>query len=240
MSRYFNDLGARTIFGPQREIDFGFTYVPTAVERMARDSRGWFTSAQVEIAQAMEILAIRLQETQVAALEKSVEALGREQRGSHYLEDAIMSPSNRIVTSDGFKVGIESSFMESEAAPYWRGLEEGTAVHLGQKMYGLWVTQGGGLDIPREGGKNAIGFLGWHNIDEETRAEHRDEETGKLPGFRIHREIVGQHYLRRGIDDFLASGAIQEEMNIAIARARRVQEISIERGITTADVRAQL
>jgi hypothetical protein len=238
MPNWFASLAVNDL---ESDIDIEFVYIPDATERMARDSRGWFASAQVEIGQAMETLAIRLQKAQVAALERAIEAGGREQRGTHYLEDAILSPSNRVVTGDGFLVGVESAFEESEAGSYWRGLEEGTSKHIGQKMYGLWVTAGGGLDIPREGGRNAIGFLGWRKIDEDTRAEHRDDEKGgRLPGFRIHKKTEAVHYLQQGVDDFVASGAIQEELNAAIAKARRVQEISIERGITTVEARGLL
>jgi hypothetical protein len=233
--------GLSSVAAAPREIDISLTYRPGAAERIARDRWGRYTSAQAEISEAFETLAQRLQEMQVAALRRAMEAASgglREQRGTHHLEDAILAPSNRQITIDGFKVGIDSAFDESPAGPYWRGLEEGTSVHIGQRMYGLWITPGG-FARPAEGARDAVGFRGWRNVPSEVAEQYRDPENGRLPGFRIKRPIPAYGYLQQGIRDFLASGAIQEEIARAIERATGIQQVAIERGVSTAAVRAE-
>lgn len=224
-------------------IAIRMVYNPASGERISRDLRGRFTSAQSEARGAFERLAIRLQEEQVKALHQiidnppSLSGEGRRaQRGTHYLEDALVSPTNRELTIDGFVVGIDAALDESPAGQYWRGLEEGTSVHIGQKMYGLWNTPSG-LQGPETGGRDAIGFTGWRNVGDSE--DYRDER-GKLPGFRIHNPILAYHYMRTGIRNFVETGIIEREMLRAVQRAGLVQETAITAGTSTAAARSGL
>lgn len=263
MGSWFSALGDVRPFGPRQEIDVMFTYSPAEATRVARNALGQFTSAQAEIGAELEGLAIRLQEMQVEALHRIQEEHPggpREQRGTHYLEDAVLSPANRHVTAETMVVGIEAAFAETPAASYWRGLETGTSVHVGQRMWGLWITPGGfsgpiGADPedPHDHGpRDAIGFRAWPGIPEDqwdsyvrpykdgSRPKSRGAKLNRLPAFTIHQPIPEYAYLRTGIRDFMESGAIEQAMTRAIERATRVQNVAIERGITTAAARVAL
>lgn len=256
MPNWFTGLNAGAIFGPRQEIEVSLVFRPSQIERAARDRLGRYTSAQTEVKAEFEGLAVRLQEMQVEALQRIQDEHGegrRDQRGTHYLEDAILSPDNRIITEDGFRVGIEAAFQASGAASYWRGLETGTSVHVGQRMWGLWISHDG-FSPPVEGGRDAVGFATWPSIPEgewtnyvrtykdpkgvERVPKSRGAKLKRLPAFTIKNPIPEYAYLRTGIREFITSGAIEQAMERAIQRATHVQNVAIERGISTVEARA--
>lgn len=53
------------------------------------------------------------------------------------LVNALIDDRNAFISDDSFFVGVPS-FMDHSRAKYWRQIDQGTTVHLGQYLFGVW------------------------------------------------------------------------------------------------------
>lgn len=157
------------------------------------------------LVRAHNFLAGQLQKRQADALIRSIDAWGREQR--HDWEDspihlAIISERNREVTERGFTVGfLADSSRFPDVALYAQGLETGTSAHMGQRLFGFWLTPGGGLVRPEWGAVNAIGFVS--NRDAVKSGKALDVRP---KGWYIGRRIRGYGFQRSGYEAWKTDG----------------------------------
>lgn len=82
-------------------------------------------------------LAVRLQREVAAALERN-RVGSRRDVSSGRLAEAILDKNNRVVRNSGFGVGVPE-FLDHSQAKYWRQIETGTSIHVGQRIpIGVW------------------------------------------------------------------------------------------------------
>lgn len=162
-----------------------------ALRRMITGIGADVNRAEPAIYQAMRDISSNLMRAQQRVLQERIDQTGRAQRSTRLLVNAIVDDRNRRINVQGFTVGYLDEAW-SHVALYYRGLEEGTDVHLsavsGLLLRGYWITPGG-LEGPRGSGKNAIGFSG------------RYVEQG---GFAIKRPIPAYRFLELGARQWLA------------------------------------
>lgn len=144
-------------------------------------------------------LAAQLQEDIATVLEDKVRARGRRQRAKNdgaRLADAIRSSDNRRVNQLGFTVG----YLDENAAvrPYYRNLEQGSSVHVGRYLSGVFTSKG--ATDPRPG---------LRKYGRDARFPQRDPfryDRPYDPGVKIKNPIIGYRYIEGGIDNFVGRG----------------------------------
>lgn len=103
-------------------------------------------SIRVEVRRAHERMAKEVNKAQQEVLLERIARRGREQKGSEALVSALVEDGNRelIGTSGtgGFVAGVDKFLNSSQAAPYWRNLEQGTHIFVGRRMYGFFRSGG--------------------------------------------------------------------------------------------------
>ena len=148
-------------------------------------------------------LAKALQSDIAFSLTGSVLGRGRNQRvkpEDARLVQAIKSERNRRVSVHGYTVGYLDDI--KAVAPYYRGLETGTSVHVGRYLSGVF-SSGVGLrtGLTRSGKNKGTGrdarFI-------QTRPFRR--ESPYFPGILIKNPIKGYHYFLRGETKFVQRG----------------------------------
>lgn len=200
----------------------GFVYRPEGLTRSARDLAGRFTSLQTTVRVAHEAMALGLARSQAEALREAVGATGRPQRATRYLERALVSEGNWRATADGFAVGIEAFLRSTRAAPYYRNLEEGSEVHVGRVLHGLFLTPGGRLEGPVAGSKSAVQAIVTRTVfgsEPDNRQTSIGTARPRGARFVIQRPIPAYHFMRNGTERYLASGAIRDEYRKAFQAA---------------------
>lgn len=156
-------------------------------------------------------MAEKAQGLMVDNLRESIAQRGREQRGTDLLLKALASPENIDYNIDGFVV--TTSYLDrSPVRTYWRGLEEGTSVHVGRLITGYFSDASlAGRYAPAEGGKDAR-MIQLRRTPGVIRAVKENEtagssQFGKGPWqFRIRHKIQGYQYLAKGARAYAESG----------------------------------
>lgn len=84
------------------------------------------------------------------------------------LDAATLDRRNRMLAKNGFGIGL-SSWLDKSQAKYWRQIEEGTNVHVGRHLYGVFgATFTGGFSRGnRWPWRNARYGPGWSFVGEE-------------------------------------------------------------------------
>lgn len=193
--------------------------------RLANRVRGEAGRIDAASRSANLTLATSLQRSIANALEASVEARGREQRpkaASARLSTVIRSERNRQVNAFGYTVGYLDSV--AEVAPYYRGLESGTRVHVDRYLAGVFRNRDGapavnakGQGLLRAGGADAT-FI-------QTRPYRYDK--AQFPGARIKHPIVGYHYFDRGIRRHVSSGGTTTRALAAYVKAFQLAHMDL-------------
>ena len=98
---------------------------------------------RVELEKNNRLLAETMQDL---AIEKLSQTLGRRpadprRRSPMRLRESIKSPENVGASAEGFG-WFDTRFMDS-VTPYWRQIDEGSSVHVGQRLRGMFVGPGG-------------------------------------------------------------------------------------------------
>lgn len=173
------------------------TYKAQEMIRLADRLRGEALKIDRASRVAHTRLAQALQGDIAEVLTVAVGAHGRAQKtekpAAARLANAIRDERNRRVNATGFTVGYLD---EIEAVrPYYRGLEVGTAVHVGRFLHGVFST-GGASSPPRPGGKDARFYQ---------RSRYSNEHPFS-PGVRISHSIIGYRYFEGGQRKFTARG----------------------------------
>lgn len=196
------------------------------LRRMAVQRIGQMKRADTPILETHHYFGQYVQDYIADELKRAIKAHGRAQRGDRALLAAIVDPRNRHVNLDGFTVGYLDEAWAGEVRKYWRGVEAGTAVHVGRFLRGSFLSAGGHLVRPIEGGKDPrflqFGPIGplQANGSFTTAANQRNglhqgnsqgprmasghftskgaPGQGQIPGVRIKNQIVGYHYFKRG------------------------------------------
>ncbi len=190
--------------------------------------RGELKASEKATVLAHVLLAQQLQYEMYKVLNDKVIARGRAQRdkarGSR-LSDALVSQETRKVDKKGWTVG----YLDQNPAvrPYYRNLEEGTRVHVGRFLSGVFRDATGrpagqpfpdrkGYSGPRAGspfrqrkGPKRGGSRGQRiiHMGAETDATFIQtkpyrREKAYWPGVRIKRPIIGYQYIQGGTDNF--------------------------------------
>jgi hypothetical protein len=112
----------------------------------SRDALGQFQEMNQQLTPMMEELAKSLQEAIATELRARIRRTGRVQlrrwgRDSRTLPGMIVDPRNREVTRDRFQVMIPKFLDSGPTRYYWRELETGTAVHVGQEFPGYFLDR---------------------------------------------------------------------------------------------------
>jgi len=215
--------------------------------RLSRDLLGRLEHAQGGVRRANEKLAGRLAEYAADFVERDLERPGA---SSGRLAAAMRDPRNRYASPDGFGVG-RYDFLDSMAnrARYWRQIEEGSAVHRGQLLIGLWATEAGRSGSGRMKGLNAAGGLTpfgegrkqqfvrmrYHDALAYLRRQGREAAPGMVLG-RIRRGIQPHRYLARAWARLAISGDI-EAVYTEVFREAGVP-INFQAGLTPRRARA--
>lgn len=114
--------------------------VPEYFERISRARRNWAHPwAEIEkvLFQANQRMAEELQLRAAAQLEES--RIGsRRNYSTGRLEATILASENVFNTGRRWGVGVGSWLKASPAKMYWRQIEEGSAVHVGDEIGGRW------------------------------------------------------------------------------------------------------
>jgi hypothetical protein len=97
-------------------------------------NRGRYTTLQAEAYQANIRLAERLQRAVASELKTG---LVRPRVSTGRLEKVMLDGQNRVVANEGFGVGIPG-YLDKSQGKYYRQIDAGTDIHLGQKLHGLW------------------------------------------------------------------------------------------------------
>lgn len=150
-----------------------------------RDPKGLFTTFGSEVYTANERLALKLQDLVAQSLRHS---LVRPRTSTGMLERALLDKGNRIVTNAGFGVGIPA-YLDDSAAKYWEQIDQGSTVHLGQKMRGLW-----GDTISYRGPDYVRGD---HTSQREIEGDATPFGAGTGQGFRPFGKDAAQRALRK-------------------------------------------
>lgn len=113
--------------------------------KVARNALGQFTSYQHLMLSANTDLAKAAARLAQGALQEKVSATGRPQRATQYLLSALMVEGiGWKANADGFQMGIyEGLNKDVRVRGYWRGLEEGSSVHVGRELRGWFVGRNG-------------------------------------------------------------------------------------------------
>jgi hypothetical protein len=98
---------------------------------------GRYGTFQKEARIANKRLAANLQKTVARALRQG---LVRPRVSSGLLERVTLDSRNAIADQEGFGVGV-IDFLDNSEAKYWLQIEEGSDVHLGQRLVGVWATR---------------------------------------------------------------------------------------------------
>lgn len=98
-----------------------------------RDERGQFRN-QSQVREINRQLALGAQADVVNFIEERIKRKGV---STGRLASVTADPRNIYSDNIGFGVGIED-FLDKSEAKYWRQIEQGTDVHVGQEIKGVW------------------------------------------------------------------------------------------------------
>lgn len=159
--------------------------------RAARNALGQFTSfqhltlaANTELAKAAALLA-------AGSLQESINATGRPQRASQYLLRALaLEGIGWKANAEGFQMGIYDGLNnDPRVRGYWRGVEEGSSVHVGRELHGFFVGRSGERYGPSA---------------DRYRMDPRMPQTSRGALIVIRNPIPAYHYLDQGAQRFRA------------------------------------
>lgn len=200
---------------PRRGQFLTATFTFDKVKKLAKDVKGEARRADPAIRDAHERLAKQLQMHIKDALNDAISAhnpmrnqrKGRNWRTDGRLQKAIESPLNRDVKLGGFSVG----FLErTPAALYWRGLEQGTTVHIGQPIFAFRNARGGVVPATAERERHvdpeAIGIRGGKAAAERLRREAAEGLRRPVFITEIRRPIPAYGYQAEGARRFINEG----------------------------------
>lgn len=144
-------MAAPKYSNPNRAVRAGagrgiqFDYVSEEVLKAARRAEGTFTSAQHLGKRAHAIMAENAAKLISKRLADQIAKTGRQQRGSasNSLVSLLKHRDNRDATNSGFVVGVKGFLESSQAAPYFRNLEEGTSIFVGRELQGFFRSAEG-------------------------------------------------------------------------------------------------
>jgi hypothetical protein len=196
-------------------LDIGVQFGTQVLEERARDAQGRFTSAQNAARLQNERMAEELANYMVKALDEAVAQRGRPQRGTELLARAILDPENRDANIDGFVVGTDY-LDRSPAKSYWRGVEEGSAVHVGRLIYGWFADS-----VPSSPGERFAPMEG--RVDRrliQVSRENYPQHFGPVGKggaahsagpffFRIKNPIPAYQFMEKGRKEWLATDALE-------------------------------
>jgi hypothetical protein len=161
----------------------------SSMARAARDALGRFTSYQHLMLDANTELGKAAASMAQRALRDAVADTGRPQRASQYLilalgEEGIGWKAN----SEGFQMGIYDGLNNDvRVRGYWRGLEEGSSVHVGRELRGFFIGRNG-----QRYGPSADRY----------RQDPRMPQTSRGALIIIQNPIPAYHYLEQGAQRF--------------------------------------
>lgn len=213
---------------PRGAFEFGALYGSfEIIETDLFRSKGKFNNLGPAFQALNEQLATELQQKVAQALRHS---LLRTEASHGTLERVLLAKRNRTVSRTGFGVGM-MEFLDGSAAKYWLQIDQGTDVHKGQMMTGLWFDEVSGSKSRRRGvgqprgfGKGDLqGFVPLsrgvanrrlreaHGLPGRGRLQRGQREAiGAVRGI-IRNPIEGEHYFRRGWEEFGEGRRIQRE-----------------------------
>lgn len=88
--------------------------------------------------------------------EQIVESLKRPNVSTGRLLDATLDERNFYRQPDGFGIGY-APFLDQSVAKYWRQIEQGTSIHVGRELYGVFgATLTGGWAESKRGNRYAL------------------------------------------------------------------------------------
>lgn len=172
------------------------------------------------LVQAHREMAEHVQVEMVKALRQAIESGPRaaEQRQTQWLEKALANPENIGFNIDGFVVNT-SYLDKSPVRGYWRGLEEGTEVHVGRLITGFFADRtlstryapAGGGDMYNARMIQLRPTPGVNYAVSRTRSGRttNPSEHG-IWRFHIRHPIEPRHYMRRGIETYQKSGFTEQ------------------------------
>lgn len=164
-------------------------------------------------------MAERAQSYMVEELVAAISRRGREQRESTQdgaLIRAMKSPENIDYNIDRFVV-VTSYLDRSAARTYWRGLEEGSKVHVGRLITGFFSDASLSTRSGPSESRNEARMIQLPRTRGVLRAvkESQREPTASRPNpyhdkgpwqFRIRNPIPAYQYMHKGAERYLASG----------------------------------
>jgi len=119
-----------------------------AARNQVDGARGQFQRGLLRIQDAHQRAG---EQVQAMVLEEFEASLQRPERHTHYLREALAAPEAVKSNIDGFVYLPEGYLENGPAATYWRGLEQGTEVHVGQPVFGFFRSLEGALSSPDPG-----------------------------------------------------------------------------------------
>jgi hypothetical protein len=106
---------------------------------------------QPEFRAANAVLAEALVHDIVAVLEDRIREMGRPQKSSEHLINALLDERNRASDANGFWVGNDEFLQDSAAGRYFRNLEYGSTVFVGRIIEGFFAGANGRPIEPGQG-----------------------------------------------------------------------------------------
>lgn len=191
-------------------------------------------------------------ELNLLAVEAFHETRKRPSVSTHRLETALLDYQNIRVLKDGFYAG-DGKFLDSSNAKYWRQIEEGTSIHLGQLLTGVWgATLSGGWATSARGNTYALAgpaytahsggsggkfqpfstFEGGKVGRPHKAAKRQNFEAGHAKvGYEAHigRPIVAENYYGRAFDKFRKTNRPLNLLREVIASELGMSKSSIPR-----------
>ncbi len=204
------------------------------LRNFGRNSLGRFNDDKTKLKKLNERLATELQEEVAAALDRT-RVSSRRGVSSGRLKEAILDPKNREIKNEYFAVGIDRH-MDRSAAKYWRQIESGTSIHVGQRMpTGVWGSSLTGGEASARSGPYPIagGSIRGYGADRSGRLRpmgptyayralvgagmtKRAAYTASRAVGIIRNPIEAEHYFLEGWRDFDGPARSKKEWNAFI------------------------